>query len=50
MDEKTLERIVKCAVAWNKGLKFDKDFLKIFDDMDLIIEEDEKTLKLKIRM
>lgn len=47
MDKKTLERIVKCTVAWNKELEFDKDFLKIFDDMKLIIEEDEKTLKLR---
>lgn len=50
MDEKTLERIVKCIITWNRGLEFDKDFLKIFDDVDLIVEEDEKTLKLKIRI
>ncbi len=56
MDEKTLERIVKCIVAWSrggdktKGLEFNKNFLKIFDDVELIIEEDEEEIKLKIKI
>lgn len=36
MDKKTLERIVKCAVTYNKQtFEFDKKFLEIFDNYNL---------------
>ena len=50
MDKEMLERIVKAVVAYNKEVRFSKRYLSYLDEFDLIVEEEEDTTKLSVRM
>lgn len=51
MNNKTIERVIKATINWNKGLvQFDKSFLEYQDDFDLIIEEKNNIITLTTKL
>ena len=54
LSKEDLERIVKCVVAFNgkdaKPVEFDKNFLKLYDYLELLAEDEGDIISLKVRM
>ena len=54
LTKEELERIVKCVVAYNSKtsnpVQFDQNFLKLYDNADLVVSREGDVINLKLRM
>ena len=45
-----IERVIKAIAYWNGCLEFDRRFLVLLDNFDLVIEEEGGLIRIKTKM